>query len=110
MAFALVSLGKLEINDFSPFRYLINTFNRATFRNVALAYLTELARDPGARLTIYPNLDRATKDEKTGICQVLAESGQQDSVPHMSKLKDDKDPEVAQVCLRSLRTLEARLK
>ena len=110
MAFALVNLGRMEINDFSAFRYLINTLNRPTFRNVALAYLTELARESAARLTIYPNLARATKDEKMGICRVLAESGQQDSVPHLSGLKDDKDPEVAQVCLRSLRTLEARLK
>jgi len=110
MAFALVSLGRMEINDFSPFRYLINGLNRATFRSVSLAFLTELSRDPAARLTIYPNLERATKDEKTGICQVLAESGERESVPYLNGLKDDKDPEVAQVCLRSLRTLEARLK
>jgi HEAT repeat protein len=110
MAFALVSLGRMEINDFSPFRYLINALNRATFRGVTLAFLTELARESAARLTIYPNLARATRDEKTGICQVLAESGQQDSVPYLNGLKDDKDSEVAQSCLRSLRTLEARLK
>ncbi len=110
IAFALVNLGRMEINDFSAFRYLINTLNRPTFRNVALAYLTELARESAPRLTIYPNLGRATKDEKMGICRVLAESGQQDSVPYLDGLKDDKDPEVAQVCLRSLRTLEARLK
>jgi HEAT repeat protein len=110
MAFALVSLGRLEINDFSPFRYLINGLGRATFRNVSLALLTELVRDSAPRLTIYPNLGRATKDEKTGICLILGESGQQDSLPYLNGLKDDKDPEVAQVCLRSLRTLEARLK
>jgi HEAT repeat protein len=110
MAFALVSLGRMEINDFSPFRYLINSLNRATFRQVALAYLTELAREPAPRLTIYPNLARATKDEKTGICQVLAESGDQGSVSYLMTLKDDADSDVAPVCLRSLRTLEARLK
>lgn len=110
MAFALVSLGRMEINDLSPFRYLINGLNLATFRAVALAFLTELSRESAARLTIYPNLARATKDEKTGICQVLAESGQQDSVPYLNGLKDDNDPEVAQTCLRSLRTLEARLR
>lgn len=110
MAFALVSLGRMEINDFSPFRYLINAFNRPTFRNVTLAYLTELARDSAARQTLYPNLGRATKDEKMGLCRVLAQSGQQDSVSYLDGLKDDNDPEVAQVCLGSLRTLEARLK
>ena len=111
MAFALVSLGHMEINDVSPFHYLINNgLNRATFRGVALAYLTELTRESAPRITLYTSLARATKDEKTGICQVLAESGQQDSVQYLNGLKDDKDPEVAQACLRSLRTLEARLK
>ncbi len=110
LAFSLVSLGRMEISDFSPFRYLINGLNRETFRSVALAYLTELAREPAPRLTIYPSLARATKDEKTGICQILAESGDQESVPYLTKLKDDADSGVAQLCLRSLRTLEARLK
>jgi HEAT repeat protein len=110
MAFALVSLGRMEINDFSPFRYLINGLNRTTFRQVALAYLTELVREPAPRLTIYPNIARATKDEKTGICQVLAESGDQGSVPYLTALKDDPDSDVAPICLRSLRTLEARLR
>jgi hypothetical protein len=41
---------------------------------------------------------------------VFGESGQEDSRPYLDKLKDDKDPEVAQSCLRSLRTLEVRLK
>jgi HEAT repeat protein len=110
MSFALANLGRLEINELSPYRYLLNALDRATFRNVALAYLTELSRDPGARLTLYPALDRATADEKTGLCLVLAESGEKDSVPYLNKLKDDPDPRVAQTCLRSLRTLEARLK
>lgn len=110
MAFALVALGRMDVSDFSPFRYLITTLNRATYRNVALAFLVELARSAGPRQTIYPNLARATKDEKIGLCQVLAESGDQESVPHLTGLKDDNDPEVAQVCLRSLRTLEARLR
>lgn len=110
MAFGLVALGRLEINDLSPFRYLINSLNRAAFRNVTLAFLIELARESAVRLTLYPSLDRATKDEKVGLCRVLGESGQQDSAPYLSKLKDDKDPEVAQSCLSSLRTLEARLK
>ncbi len=110
MAFGLVSLGRMEINDLSPFRYLISSLNRAAFRGVSLAFLTELARESAARLTMYPSLERSTKDEKIGLCTVFGESGQQDSVPYLSRLKDDKDPEVAQNCLRSLRTLEARLR
>jgi HEAT repeat protein len=110
MAFALANLGRLEINELSPYRYLINALDRATFRNVSLAYLTELAREPGARQTLYTTLDRATGDEKTGLCLVFGESGEKDTLPYLNRLKDDKDQGVAQTCLRSLRTLEARLK
>lgn len=110
MAFALANLGRLEINELSPYRYLINALDRATFRNVSLAYLTELAREPGARQTLYTTLDRATGDEKTGLCLVFGESGEKDTLPYLNRLKDDNDQSVAQTCLRSLRTLEARLK
>lgn len=110
MAFALANMGRLEINELSPYRYLINTLNRERYRNVALAYLAELARDPAARQTLYPTVDRATADEKTGLCIVFGESGQKDTLPYLNRLKDDVDQKVAQACLRSLRTLEARLK
>ena len=110
MAFALTSLGRLEITELSPFRYLINALNRSAYRNVTLAFLIELARESAVRLTLYPNLERSTKDETVGLCRVLGESGLQDSVRYLEKLKDEKDPEVAQTCLSSLRTLEARLK
>jgi HEAT repeat protein len=109
MAFALANLGRLEITELSPYRYLINALDRATYRNVALAYLTELAREPGARQTLYTTLDRATGDEKTGLCLVFGESGEKDTLPYLNRLKDDNDQSVAQTCLRSLRTLEARL-
>lgn len=110
MAFALANLGRLEINELSPYRYLINTLGRATFRNVSLAYLSELARDPGARQTLYTTIDRATADEKTGLCIVFGESGDKGTLPYLNRLKDDTNQSVAQTCLRSLRTLEARLK
>ncbi|MEO8098599.1 MAG: HEAT repeat domain-containing protein [Acidobacteriota bacterium] len=108
-AFALVSLGRLEVNETSPFRYLVNAFDRNTFRAIALAYFTELARDPAVRQTLYPTLARATSDEKTGLCVVLGESGDRDSVRYLTALKDDTDVAVSQVCLSSLRTLQARL-
>ena len=44
-AFALVSLGNLDTGEFSPLRYLVNTLNVRSYRGVAIAYLTELARD-----------------------------------------------------------------
>ena len=52
VAFALVSLGNLDTAEFTPLRYLMNTLNVRSYQGVALAYLTELARDlkaPGAK-------------------------------------------------------------
>jgi HEAT repeat protein len=108
-AFAMVSLGNLDTGEFSPLRYLVNTLNVRAYRGVAIAFLTELARDPKVRQTIYPLLTRATKDEKIQLSIMLARSGDRDSVPYLETLSLDPDPEVQQEGIRSLRTLRARL-
>ena len=108
-AFAVVNLGNLDTGDFSPLRYLVNTLNIRSYRDVASAYLTELARDQAVRTAIYPLLTRATKDEKIQMSMVLARSGDKDSVPYLQTLSTDPDGEVAQEGIRSLRSLQARL-
>ncbi|HEV1284137.1 MAG TPA: HEAT repeat domain-containing protein [Bryobacteraceae bacterium] len=108
-AFALVDLGNLDTSEFSPLRYLINTLNVRTYQGVALAYLTELARDLKVRLAIYPMLPRATKDEKIQLCTVFARAGDKDTVPYLETLSVDPDKDVAPEAIRSLRTLRARL-
>ncbi len=108
-AFALVALGNLETGEFSPLKYLFNTLNIRTYRSVASAFLTELARDPKVRLAIYPLLTSATKDEKIQMSIVLARSGDRDSLPYLETLSTDSDSDVAQEGVRSLRTLRARL-
>jgi len=111
LAFALVAMGKREMGEFDPLRYLVNNLNSAGFRGVARPYLTELARDPEVRSALFPALrgPMATKDEKTGLGQVLAQSGDRDSLPALETLSRDPDQEVAQEGLRDLKNLRARL-
>jgi HEAT repeat protein len=109
VAFALVSLGNLDTAEFTPLRYLMNTLNVRSYQGVALAYLTELARDLKVRLAIYPMLARATKDEKIQLCTVFARSGDKDTLPYLETLSVDPDKDVAPEAIRSLRTLRARL-
>lgn len=109
MAFALVSLGNVDLSEFSPYRYLINGLNLKTYRNVSLALLTELLRQAPLRQAMYPILNTATRDEKTGLAIVLARSGGEDSVAPLTALSMDTDPEVAQEGVRDLRSLRARL-
>lgn len=109
LAFALVSLGNLDTSEFSPLRYLVNTLNVRTYRAVASAFVTELARELSVRQAIYPLLPRATRDEKIQLSVVLARSGEGDSLPYLETLSTDSDSEVAQEGVRSLRTLRARL-
>ena len=46
-------------------------------------------------------LETGTKDEKIGLARVLAASGDKESVPHLEKLSNDPDPDVAQEdCVR----------
>jgi HEAT repeat protein len=110
LAFALVALGRADMNELSPLRYLVNTLNRAAYRGVALAFLTELAREPAVRNAVYPYLPTATREEKTGLSIVFSRSGGRDSVPYLETMQKDADLAVVQEAVRSLRTLEARLR
>ncbi len=110
MAFAIVSLGNVQMSEFSPLQYLVNNLNVKAYRNVAIAFLTELARDMTVRQAIYPILTHATRDEKTGMSVVLARAGERDSEPFLEAMLNDSDPEVMQEGTRSLRTFRARVR
>jgi HEAT repeat protein len=111
IAFGVVSLGKLDVGELDPLRYLVNTLNNSGYRGVAKAYLIELARDPAVRAALYPALreTNATKEEKLGLAQVFAQSGDRDSVPVLEHLSQDGSNEVSQEALRALKNLRARL-
>lgn len=109
MAFALVDQGDVSTGDLSPLTYLVNTLNQASYKGVAIAFLTELTRDLAVRQAIYPLLPRATKDEKIQLGMALAQSGDKDSVPYLEALQMDPDTDVARESIRSLRSLRARL-
>lgn len=111
VAFALVDLGKRSMGEFDPLRYLVNDLNSTAYRGVSKAYLTELARDPEVRQALYPAIKEpgATKDEKTGLAQVLAASGGEDAVAPLEALSQDPDGDVSQEGLRAVKNLRARL-
>jgi HEAT repeat protein len=108
LAFALVTLGKTETTEFSPLQYLINTLNSASYRDVAYAYLVEVARDDQVRKALYPALQSGTRDEKISLARVLGRSGDKDSIPYLQKVSNDSDAEVAQEGMRAVRNLQAR--
>ena len=109
MSFALVALGKHGMADLDPLRYLVNNLNSAAYRGVARAYLIELARDPAVRTALYPVLQEteATKDEKTGLAQVFASSGANDSIGPLETLSKDPNGDVASEALRALKSIRA---
>jgi HEAT repeat protein len=108
LAFALLTLGKTEISEFSPLQTLINTLNSASYRDVAYAYLVEAARAAPVRQALYAPMENGTKDEKISLARVLGRSGDRESIPRLEKLSNDTDAEVAQEGLRALRTLQAK--
>jgi hypothetical protein len=50
----------------------------------------------------------ATRDEKTGLAEVLGASGGEDSVAPLQALSEDTDSEVSQAGLRAVKNLRAR--
>jgi HEAT repeat protein len=111
LAFALVAMGKREMGEFDPLRYLVDNLNSAGYRGVARPYLAELARDPEVRRALSPALHDplVTRDEKIGLAQVLSQSGDRDTLPALEDLSRDPDHDVAQEGLRALKNLRARL-
>lgn len=108
-AFACVMLGDNGLSEFSPLRYLVNTLNSKSYRGVAQPFLVEAARDPGVRRTLYTVVPGATKDEKIGLAEVFARSGDQESVKTLEALASDPDADVQLAGQRALRILKARL-
>jgi len=109
LAFAQVMLGKIELSEFSPFRYLINNLNSAAYNGVALPFLIELARDSAVRQALYAPAASGTRDEKIGLARVLAASGDKSSLDVLQRLSKDTDSQVAEAGLRALRSLQSRM-
>ncbi|MEO8027196.1 MAG: HEAT repeat domain-containing protein [Bryobacteraceae bacterium] len=109
IAFALVNVGDHDFTEFSPLRYLVNTLNTKAWRGVARAFLTELCRAVEIRQTVYAVMNSGTKDERTQLAQVLAVTGDRDTLQYLQPLASDPDPDVAAEGLKALRTLKARL-
>jgi hypothetical protein len=108
LAFALVMQGKIEISEFSPLQYLVNTLNSATHSGEAQPLLIEAAREPAVLTALHPALRSGTRDEKKGLAWVMAQSGGRDEVPLLEALTRDADVTVASEALRALRTLKLR--
>lgn len=108
-AFALAAMGNLQTTELAPLTYLVNTLNSKGYRDVALPYLMELARDAAVRPALYGYLKTGTREEKVGLARALAVSGDRSSVAPLQGLTKDTDPAVAEEAIRALRTLQARL-
>lgn len=109
MAFALVLLGKTELSEFSPLRYLVNALNSASYHGVATPFLVEAARDTAVRRQLEAALKGASKLEKIRLANVLARSGDAESIPHLEELTRDPDAEVGTEAATALRVLRQRL-
>ena len=108
-AFALVAMGNLQTTELAPLTYLVNTLNSKGYRDVALPYVMELAREAAVRPVLYGYLKTGTRDEKVGLARALAVSGDRSSVGPLQSLTKDPDSAVAEEAIRALRTLQARL-
>jgi HEAT repeat protein len=108
-AFALVMLGQVEVGELSPLRYLIDSLNSVAWRGVSRAFLIELARDPAIRRTLQNATPSAARAEKIELADILARSGDRETLACLDALSRDPDTEVAQAGLNASRTLKARL-
>jgi HEAT repeat protein len=109
-AFGSVALGNIDMTEFAPLKYLVNNLNSQAYRGVARAYLTELARDGVVLRQLYLALNQSpTKEERIGLAQIFAASGDREAIPYLETMSKDPNPDVAKEGLRAIQVLHARL-
>lgn len=107
-AFAAVAAGKLDLEEFSPLRYLVNTLNSKAWKNVAYAYLEELSRKPPVGEKLLPLLGAGTRDERGSLALILGGTGGPEVIPALEALTKDPDASLAQEGVRALRIARSR--
>lgn len=105
--FAVVTLGDTEVAELSPLQYLVNNLSSKAWRNVSLAYLRELVRQPAPRAAVIQMLPSALKEEKIALADALSTSKGADALDALQKMSKDLDPEIASAALRATRILRA---
>jgi hypothetical protein len=88
----------------------VNETNKSAYRKVSTAFLTELARDQDIRAALYRFLETGTRDERIALCQVMARSGQADTIPYLERLSQDRDAQVGMEALRALQVVRGRVR
>lgn len=104
LAFAMVHLGEL-----SHLAYLLDALNSTFHRGEARPFLAELARKPDVLQKLYEPLKNGSNDQKKNLAQVVASSGNAQSLTYLEELSHDPNPEVAQEAIRAAKSLKARL-
>ena len=105
LAFAMVLEGRTESTENSPLLVLAGNLGSSGYGGVARGYLTELAQDPGVRLQLYSPMERGSKDQRIGLAQIIASTGDSQAASHLEKISRDPDPDVAREGLRALKNL-----
>ena len=109
LAFASALLGRRDLAQGSPISYLIDSLDSRFFHDTAQPFLIELTRDAEVRKSIYPAIRTANRKEKVRLAQVLAISGDQETLKVLELLSVDPDTEVAAEGMKAVKTLKARL-
>ena len=109
LAFASALLGRTDLAAGSPITYLIDSLDSRFFHDTAQPFLIELTRDADIRKSIYPAIRGANRKEKVRLAQLLAISGDQETLKVLEVLSNDPDSEVAAEGLKAVRALKARL-
>ena len=70
----------------------------------------EVVVDGVVRRQLYLALNQSpSKDEKTGLAEVFAASGDRDSIPYLETLSKDPDSDVAKEGLRAIQSIRTRM-
>jgi HEAT repeat protein len=102
MQFAITELGR---NDYLS--AMVGALGSGD-KDMAQAYLIELARKPNFLSVLYPYLNSPSPDVRRGLCNVLMYAGDGTSIQPLQQLSHDRNSDVAAAALRALSAIRSR--
>lgn len=100
LAFGLLNYGRYNYLD-----DVIDSLGSRLYSSYGIAYLTELARQPGMPERYYPYLRSEKNRLRENLCEVFVRVGNPAAIDHLKPLMEDRNGDVAQAAIHAVTVL-----
>lgn len=100
-----LAFGLLNYERYNYLDDVMDALNSRLYNAYGIAYLTELARQPGLLERYYPYLKSSKDRLRENLCEVLVRVGNPAAIEPLKPLMNDRSSDVAQAAIRAVSVL-----